>query len=120
MRFEASVPSGYAGARGLSHVERPQRSQPPTAAPMPTAANCANIPRFYPPSGARLADELVDERRAQPARGPMLAAHVDLGPDVLVARLPALGVDVNHRAGDVEERDHLGAIGGNRQRVDLA
>ena len=48
------------------------------------------------------------------------AAHLDLREHVLVAGLPALGVDVDHRAADVEERDHLGAIGRHGQRVHFA
>ena len=37
----------------------------------------------------------------------MLAAHFDLGVDVLKAGLTALFVDVDHAAADVEEGDHL-------------
>jgi hypothetical protein len=38
------------------------------------------------------------------------AAHRDLGVDVLVTDLSAVGIDVDHCALDVEERDHLGAV----------
>jgi hypothetical protein len=40
MRFEASVPKGIVGNTGFSHAPRRQRSNAPSAAPMPTAKPC--------------------------------------------------------------------------------
>src|SRR6478736_6647608 len=126
-RFAASVPSGIVGYTGFNTNESPQRSHAPTAAPTPTAAielklgigartAGATVPAAQPAS----TDECVDVRRAEPVVAIMRATHVDLREHVFVARLAVLVVDVDHRALDVEERDHLGAIGGHRQRVHFA
>ena len=40
IRFEAKVPNGMVGNTGLSQVPRRQRSNAPSAAPMPIATPC--------------------------------------------------------------------------------
>src|SRR5215813_8527479 len=49
----------------------------------------------------------------------MPAAHLDLREDVLVPDLLALAVEIDHGTRDVEERDHLGAVFGHDERMDL-
>src|SRR5262252_2836837 len=103
IRFAASVPSGSVGKIGLSRMPRPHRSQAPSAAPPPTATIPPQNMRVPPAAlgaarkrrrGWMLPDELLDVRRAEAVLRVVAAAHVDLGPDVLVARLPAGFVDV--------------------------
>src|ERR1700704_5115450 len=72
------------------------------------------------PGTAESTDELIDEIGTEAARRVMGTAHLDLREHVFVAGLAAEGVDVNHGAGDMEERDHLGNIVGNDERVGLA
>src|SRR4029079_15530531 len=71
-------------------------------------------------SAARSADELVDVAGAEAARLVVLAAPRDLGVDVFVAGAVAVRVDVDHRAADVQERDHLVVAGLDDEGVDLA
>src|SRR5215831_16072077 len=112
-RFAASVPSGSVGNIGLRAAPSPQRSHAPTAAPPPTA-------RTAPQGMVTSPHELVDESRAETDFRIMPAAHFDLGEHVLVAGLRAGFVEIDHRAADVEEGDHLGAILRDGERVDLA
>src|SRR5947208_1458585 len=121
MRFAARVPSGSVGNTGLSAMLKPHRSHAPTAAPPPTTRTPIHENKLTP-CRARGIDassvcestlsphELIDVIRAEAACDVMVAAHVDLGEDVLVAVLPAFVVEIDHRAADVEEGDHLGAV----------
>src|SRR3569833_1589641 len=104
-RLAARVPSGRPGYTGLNSTPRPQRTHAPSVAPPPTASS--------PPQGMRSAHELLDETCAEAACRVMTPAHVDLGPHVLVGGLPAGLIDVDHRARDVEERDHFRAVLGH-------
>src|SRR5215831_5672258 len=72
------------------------------------------------PLERRSAHELFDERRAEPHRGVMRPAHLDLAEYVLVPGLAPGLVEIDHRAADVEEGDHLGAVARNDERMDLA
>src|SRR4051812_30334801 len=73
------------------------------------------------PCGARSmsalgsADELVHEVGAKPDLLVVGAAQLDLGPDVLVPDLVPVLVEVDHRAGDVEERHHVLAVRRHRE-----
>src|SRR5438046_10442825 len=49
------------------------------------------------------AHELIDVIHPETARRVMVAAHVDLGEDILVAVLPAFVVEIDHCAAAVEE-----------------
>src|SRR4030095_2454122 len=126
-RFAASVPSGSVGNTGLRRLPSHQRSHAPTAAPPPTARMppqgirpSVSLAATRPGGRFRSPNELFDVLRGEPARGVVGTAQVDLRPYVLVPGLPSLLVEIDHRAADVEERDHLRAIVGHCQRVDLA
>src|SRR5919106_1466057 len=68
---------------------------------------------------ARLPDELVDVRRAEPVRRVVPPAEVHPRMDVVVPdRLPVL-VDVDHRPVHLEEREHLGDVRIDDERVGL-
>ena len=67
------------GTRGLSHVDSPQRSHAPKAAPTPTAANCASMRfdsirvRRMAPSGRRPFTGRTARRRRRRGRPPRSA-----------------------------------------------
>src|SRR6185312_5521985 len=65
-------------------------------------------------------DELVHVVGAEADGGVVAAAHVDLGEDILEADLFVGLVEIDHAAGDVEEGEHLGAVGRHREGMDLA
>lgn len=65
-------------------------------------------------------DELVHVVTTDTVGRVVRPVHVDRGLGVLVADLTAVGVDVDHRAGDVEDRDHLVATLGHAEGVDVA
>ena len=50
----------------------------------------------------------------------MRAAQVDLGEDVLIAKNGAVRIDIDHRAVDLEQRDHLGDMRLDDESVGLA
>ena len=50
----------------------------------------------------------------------MRAAHLDLAEHILVAGLATRLIEINHRAADVEKRDHLGHVIGHHQGMNLA
>src|SRR3569623_2072771 len=108
-RPAARGPSGRPGYTGLNSTPRPQRTHAPSAAPPPTASS--------PPQGKRSAHELLAVTCAEAACRVMTPAQVDLGPHVLVGGLPAGLIDVDHRARDVEERDHFRAVLGHGEGV---
>ncbi len=71
-------------------------------------------------AAARLANEAVDVVGAEADVGVVLAAHVDLGEDVLVAERVPVRIDVEHDAVDLKERDHLGEVFRHDEGVGLA
>ena len=91
-----------------------------TASPIPLVAPVTRTRRPAKSKWHRVADELVGVVGPEADLVVVLAAHVDLREDVLVAGRLAPRIDVDHRRVDGEHRDHLRLALGDDERVRLA
>src|SRR2546423_11802759 len=125
-RLAASVPRGSVGNTGFSMTPSPQRSQAPIAAPPPTAIiplqgiRCSFHATRHCDHADPSADKLIHIPGAKTDAGIMLPAHLDFGEHILVSDLLSGLVEIDHGAADVEEGDHLVAIGRTDQAVNFA
>ena len=71
-------------------------------------------------SGQILADELVDKALAQTDFDIMFAALVDAGEHIVITRAISVRIDIDHRAIDLEHRDHFLDMRINHQSMGLA
>src|SRR5580658_3483307 len=66
-----------------------------------------------------LTKKLIDEPLAQPNRRIVPSAQINLGEHIFVTQNSAVGVNIDHRAIDLKERNHLRNVRFHHQRMRL-